>query len=772
MIKKSFYILGLPIVFANTALIGNDITFDTLDVSGTLLGDDKKQFLTPGANSTVEGIDKSLQSIDSVVRSMPGSYTNTDQSQGTVSVNIRGMNSFGRVTTMIDGVPQTFFGTSSDNGKFHQGDGSNVGSSAFGAPIAQDFLVGVDISRGYGGNGIGGSNSLMGSANFRTISVDDLVLDGNIFGFMGRYSYGTNGIGPRYMSSIAAKKAIDNDSSLGILFGFSGRKISQDYKIGGGQRYSKQSSLSFNSNLGDEGDFEDTNVNAFNPDELTQRPKSVLFKTEYKPNSDSSLSFAYRMYKNSLAGRKFVSDTYQINYDLNPVSQLIDTKVLLAWTNSVQRYNEFSSIYGASILDLAGGKALEAKNNYFISNLSNTFSFEFDDFVMSHTFGFSHSINKYLSNKVNESNPFQPSGNQILSSGYIDSSFEYGLVSLGTNLNLSHWELSGYKPECQNNPACFPKNATNITKSGNYLNGSAVLSLNLHDLFKPFVSYSRTNRSPNVQEMFFTSEGGDSINPFLRPEKADTYQIGFNSYKQGIVSDDDVFGFKLVYYKTRIKDYIYNKRFYLETEDGSPVPFYISLNNQYPVNFKGIETELSYDIGYFYTKASYSRQYTDQPTNETDGSQNGGFGFTKLSELPRDYATLDVGARLLNKNLILGGIAKYTGKAKRYIPGTDEREAGNTSDLDLKEGTESPISKQELPKIPTIIDFYASYNLFKNFNIKFQIQNVFDKNYIDALNAYNSSESQTTYDANENNVYLFKNSARGRTFLVGFDYRY
>ena len=42
------------------------------------------------------------------MRSIPGTYTNTDQAQGTVQVNIRGMSGFGRVNTMIDGVTQLF----------------------------------------------------------------------------------------------------------------------------------------------------------------------------------------------------------------------------------------------------------------------------------------------------------------------------------------------------------------------------------------------------------------------------------------------------------------------------------------------------------------------------------------------------------------------------------------------------------------------------------------------------------------------------------------
>ena len=80
---------------------------------------------------------------------------------------------------MVDGVTQTFFGASVDNGKYHEGNG-NMGTSSFGAMIDQNFLVAADVAKGTFSSGHSG---LMGSVNFRTIGVDDLVKDGENFGF-------------------------------------------------------------------------------------------------------------------------------------------------------------------------------------------------------------------------------------------------------------------------------------------------------------------------------------------------------------------------------------------------------------------------------------------------------------------------------------------------------------------------------------------------------------------------------------------------------------
>ncbi len=116
--------------------------------------------------------DTRLQSVDQIVRSMPGTFTQIDPAQGAVSVNIRGLSGLGRVNMMVDGVSQNYYG-SAPSSVSHGG----VPSSQFGALIDPNFIIGVDVSRGnvVGGDGV---NALAGSANFRTIGVDDVVFAG------------------------------------------------------------------------------------------------------------------------------------------------------------------------------------------------------------------------------------------------------------------------------------------------------------------------------------------------------------------------------------------------------------------------------------------------------------------------------------------------------------------------------------------------------------------------------------------------------------------
>lgn len=670
------------------------------------------------------------------------------------------MSGFGRVNTMIDGVTQTFYGTVGDDPSgFH----TQTGTSAFGAPIDSAFLTSVDVERG---SFSGGHSGLMGSANFKTIGVNDVVQDGNIFGFLGRFSYGSNGIGPSYMGSVAGKEVFENGGFVGALFGYSGKRLTQNYTVGGGGKIG-------GGMVDTDGDgIADTSTAPFDPDYLTQKPKSYLFKLEYAPNSFTNSVFSYRKYLNDLAGRKIDNDNYQIDFWHNPTWWL-DLKTIFAYNQGIQKYKDNATFAASDKIANTKGK-----NKAYTFDISDTLQTQFADFSIRTSFGANILINEYKNtldfsdaSSGTASIPFQPRGKQEIFTYYLDNSVDYSIFNLTTNLNLYDWSIKGHKPQCDSiNFMCFPKTATDIKEDGLKLNASLMLSANLHELFTPFISYARTNRAPNVQEMFFSNNEGNGINPYLKPELANTYQVGFNSYKHGFLKDDDIFGFKAVYYYTTIKDYIYNEQFYLEDydDDGNyqSSQFYMHLNSSDDTTFKGVELELSYDFGFFYTKMMYSRQDTSATISQTSGPQFGSFSASKLMELPKDYANIELGFRL-NDDISFGGIAKYTGKAKRVNPNTDEWIYSDPDDWYADPTT------QDLPKIPTIVDLYLNMKWLKNLTMRAEIQNLFDENYMDALNAYNSLDNSYYYDPSSGApIYLFNNSSRGRTFLVSFEYKY
>ena len=127
----------------------------------------QKPFTKASATSVRENVFNTSENIDAIVRSVPGAFTQQDKSSGLVSLNVRGDSGFGRANSMVDGVTQTFYSTSTDAGR-------GGGTSQFGAVIDQNFIAGVELNKG-SFNGKGGLNTLTGSANFRTLNADCLL---------------------------------------------------------------------------------------------------------------------------------------------------------------------------------------------------------------------------------------------------------------------------------------------------------------------------------------------------------------------------------------------------------------------------------------------------------------------------------------------------------------------------------------------------------------------------------------------------------------------
>ncbi|MWV62400.1 TonB-dependent receptor [Helicobacter saguini] len=749
----------------------DEIIFDEINVSAAKIKDEEKPFTKPGAVSTRTGVADSTQSLDQIIRGIPGTFTQVDQSQGTISVNIRNMTGLGRVNTEIDGVTQTFFGSSEDSGRYHTG-GKLMGTSAFGAAIDQNLIVGVDVERGsFSGSR---SNALMGSANLRTIGVDDILRDSKYFGVIAKFGYGDNKVGPNYMAGVATKYRFSDNFVIGAMYAYSGRKTEQGYRTGGGFQTRP-------------------NTQTMVIENLTQQPNNHLAKIETKFFKYHQAILSFRHYDNHLAGRKIRQDTIQTNYKFKPNSNLIDFNVMGAYSNSAQIYDENAEVMGGAIGKMNG----KAYNNAMQIEAYNIFSFPLSTNTnISTRLGYKYFYNNYnrdfdISVVCGDTSPdtcyddgtmltsmmygFQPKGTQHIHTIYLDSNYNYKIINLNANLSYILWNLNTTReaPCSGTNKYCNPKEAGYFSRSGSNFNTSLMLSFNFHGLFTPFVSYALTSRIPNVQEMFFGSHSAtaQNFNTSLKPEIAQTYQAGFSSFKQGLFFSDDSFGFKSTAFYTDIQDYIYGRTIGGSNASGSPTGrndlLYLSFNGF--AKMYGLESELHYDMGYFYIRASYTLQRANLIVSESDANYGGSgtsnlqqhTGQSQFAELPEDYGNFDLGIRLWKKKIVVGTLIKYIGRTKRINPYTPFT-------------TPSPdnaylqVSTQYLPRIPVIYDMYINFFLHKNLDLRLEIQNLMDTNYMDALYTYNSNSGAI----GSGGLTLFNNSARGRTYIASVTIRY
>ncbi|WP_136429849.1 TonB-dependent receptor domain-containing protein [Haemophilus influenzae] len=886
-------------------------TLGQIDVVEKVISNDKKPFTEAKAKSTRENVFKETQTIDQVIRSIPGAFTQQDKGSGVVSVNIRGENGLGRVNTMVDGVTQTFYSTALDSGQ-------SGGSSQFGAAIDPNFIAGVDVNKS-NFSGASGINALAGSANFRTLSVNDVITDDKPFGIILKGMTGSNATKSNFMTTAAGRKWLDNGGYVGVVYGYSQREVSQDYRIGGGERLAslgqdilakekeayfrnagyvlnqagqwepdlKKNHWSCNhpdnpmladstligSNTGKnpckkwryedderkkilkelikdkkdpskidklQKDITETDksfernkdqysVAPIEPGSLQSRSRSHLLKFEYSDDRHT-LGAQIRTLDNKIGSRKIENRNYQVNYNFNNNSYL-DLNLMAAHNIGKTIYPKGGFFAGWQVAD-----KLITKNVANIVDINNSHTFLLPKEIdLKTTLGFNYFTNEYSKNRFPEelslfyndashdrgnysnlgrlkgaqgllpqrSVILQPSGKQKFKTVYFDTALSKGIYHLNYSVNFIHYAFNGEYVGYETTAEPI------LHKSGHKkaFNHSATLSAELSDYFMPFFTYSRTHRMPNIQEMFFSQVSDAGVNTALKPEQSDTYQLGFNTYKKGLFTQDDVLGIKLVGYRSFIKNYIHNV--YGVWWRNGKVPdwaatngfrFNIAHQNYQPIVKKsGAELELNYDMGRFFANVSYAYQRTNQPTNYADASPRPnnaskedilkqGYGLSRVSMLPKDYGRLELGTRWFDKKLTLGMAARYYGKSKRatieeeYINGShfEQNARGSRTYYAIKK-------TEEIKKQPIILDLHVSYEPIKDLIIKAEVQNLLDKRYVDPLDAGNDAASQRYYsslndsicskgnttceDGGKDKTVLY-NFARGRTYILSLNYKF
>lgn len=909
-------------------------TLGQIDVVEKVISNDKKPFTEAKAKSTRENVFKETQTIDQVIRSIPGAFTQQDKGSGVVSVNIRGENGLGRVNTMVDGVTQTFYSTALDSGQ-------SGGSSQFGAAIDPNFIAGVDVNKS-NFSGASGINALAGSANFRTLSVNDVITDDKPFGIILKGMTGSNATKSNFMTMAAGRKWLDNGGYVGVVYGYSQREVSQDYRIGGGERLaslgqdilakekeayfrnagyvlnqagqwtpdlskahwscnlkvpkylgSQDRIVTINELTGEKEErYTDANchvhikkddqnttlknpyknderkkilqqqleekkdpskieelqngkdgikktdesfernkdqysVAPIEPGSLQSRSRSHLLKFEYG-DDHHTLGAQIRTLDNKIGSRKIENRNYQVNYNFNNNSYL-DLNLMAAHNIGKTIYPKGGFFAGWQVAD-----KLITKNVANIVDINNSHTFLLPKEIdLKTTLGFNYFTNEYSKNRFPEelslfyndashdrgnysnlgrlkgaqgllpqrSVILQPSGKQKFKTVYFDTALSKGIYHLNYSVNFIHYAFNGEYVGYETTAEPI------LHKSGHKkaFNHSATLSAELSDYFMPFFTYSRTHRMPNIQEMFFSQVSDAGVNTALKPEQSDTYQLGFNTYKKGLFTQDDVLGIKLVGYRSFIKNYIHNV--YGVWWRNGKVPdwaatngfrFNIAHQNYQPIVKKsGAELELNYDMGRFFANVSYAYQRTNQPTNYADASPRPnnaskedilkqGYGLSRVSMLPKDYGRLELGTRWFDKKLTLGMAARYYGKSKRatieeeYINGShfEQNTRGSRTYYAIKK-------TEEIKKQPIILDLHVSYEPIKDLIIKAEVQNLLDKRYVDPLDAGNDAASQRYYsslndsicnksaceDGGKDKTVLY-NFARGRTYILSLNYKF
>lgn len=594
------------------------------------------------------------KNIDDVIRATPGAATRDNVQNPGVAVNIRGMEGSGRVNMMVDGVRQNFRFTG------HEAQGF--------AYVDPAFLGGIDINRGYV-SGAGGGNALMGSANFRTFDVDDLIKDGKNYGGIASATYGTNR-GGWSESLIGAYRFNDMFSVLGGI----SKRDPGNYKNGSGQV-----------------------VDFTEQDEI-----SGLFKMEFTPNEEHKLKLGANIYNNDFMANSYYqtikSRIFTANYSYTPTdNDWIDLRINGYYSDLRMLYDQ-----PATTGSNAGRNIRDAGTGFDISNTSR---FSAGDVAIKMNYGLEYFADNYdvINSTLVPDRGVNGPGKAANYSLFSSTQFTYGIADLTFGLRYDHANLNGSGSVSPTNPLGMPGGPFTVDRSDGRFNPSVTLALNPTPWFQPYVTYSHTSRPPTINEVFVGGAhpgmGPPQFfypNPFLLPEKSRGWEVGSNFNFDNLAVAGDRLGLKVNYFNNRIEDYI------VANFDGGT--HFANVPGTSTV--QGVELQAAYDSGGYFGSLAYTFTHSDLP------SQVNGFG--AQSYLPEHMLTATLGARFFDQKLTIG--------ARTYV----------VSESYIGEINVAPGDSPYEPSYG-LVDLFADYKFDNGLELSANVSNLFDKSYSPAL---------------------------------------
>ncbi|AJE48812.1 outer membrane receptor for ferrienterochelin and colicins [Celeribacter indicus] len=637
------------------------------------------------------------------LNAIPGVSTRQSSSQPGIEVNIRGMSGYGRVNAMIDGVPQSFKNTAG-----HEASGGSL------LYVHPEFLSALEVQRGVVA-GAAGSGTLTGSADFRTLTLDDVLLRGRTEGGMARLKFGDNGY--NYSGLLSYGKRFGGlwggDGHVDVLMGYA-YTDEDDYATGdGGELSSDRSSVN--------------------------TPEGKLAKIEIAPNAAHKLSFGARWYENTFENSSYTWDvdnrTWTADYEYAPGSDLVNLK-LSAY------YNETTLFYPGTGGSYAGRETEEETTGISLTNRSRFGLAGGADLVLD--YGLSWTRDDFQTHAMRGGNhPGKLDKASLFAEGEID----YGRTVLFGGLRYDHWRVDGYRPPYPSGVADCPAGGPScgdewVTRDGGELLPNLGISHDLTPDFTVSASYAQTFRPPSTHEMFYSLVPfGDGVgsgmtnNLSLDPERSRTFELSGEYRQTGLLSAGDEGWFKLSAFRSRIENYIVND--FVEIP-GDPSSRAMWINTDGTTTMEGLEFEGGYDSGRVYVNLSFSISDTDdQPVANGTGMGNG-----LTSAQPDRMATLDLGLRALDERLTLGSQIRHTGSTVQAAFDWTSYPDG---------------AYLEKTRSYTLVDLYGSYAVSEGAELFFSVENVFDKSY-----GYPGGSAAGYQEM----------AGRGRTFIAGLTTRF
>lgn len=657
--------------------------------------------------------------LDQLFYNIPGVWMQDRGDDPSTSINIRGLQDFGRVAVVVDGARQNY-----------QRSGHNANGSFF---LDPELIGAIDITRGPTAN-IYGSGAIGGVASFRTKDIQDVLRPGERWGVDLSGSYGSN-----------------NSRGLGSVFG--GVRVDPTVDVFGGAVYRTQGNYKdgAGTEIGNTG-----NDIAAGLMKVTVRPAEgheVKFGGIFQDYSYNIGQFNRGPTTGALLALNQGSSVYASDAKTytgtmtwkysRPEDMLFDFNVSL-YGNRVDNDQTKTYHYSTAGAALCGpGSAgnnisgcVGDKRGYLLDtfgiDVNNTSRFDVGSWRNAVTYGFDVFNDKVKTfDSRGNSNITTPSGDRTVGGGFVQlkSNYSSWLEVIGA-LRYDHYEL---------NSSGAAVGVNNVSSSGDRLSPKITVGITPVAGFTPYASYAEGYRAPSITETLIAgghaSGGGPNFvtcadgtsgifcflpNPNLRAEVGKNKELGVNLKYNDVFTSGDSLRAKFNFFRNDVDDYI-------DLVASTPVrvnyvfmgfPGSILNSNFYQyqnianAKIQGFEAETAYDAGLWFLGVGATVQ-SGKNTQTNVG----------LATIQPRKVTTTGGVRMLDRKLTISAqwasVAANTDVPTGYVPSTA---------YDL-------------------VNFYVAYQPTPDVTLNFSVDNVLNKYYRPYAIPGSSSDGTTQNDA-------------------------
>ncbi|WP_083969721.1 TonB-dependent receptor [Kerstersia gyiorum] len=242
------------------------------------------------------------------------------------------------------------------------------------------------------------------------------------------------------------------------------------------------------------------------------------------------------------------------------------------------------------------------------------------------------------------------------------------------------------------------------------------------DGLQVYLRYAEAIRMPSLFENTSGFSVAPTIGADLKPEHAYNREIGMNLLRDAVFTDTDKLRVKLAYFSNTTSDYLTRTVSYGWEDTDSRNVF--RMRNIDKVSVRGAELSVEYDAGVFFFEAAGTRYnhiaVCEHASYRRYDCTDYGLANSYVTNMipPRWHASSRIGTRLFDRRLMLGVRGTFMGQ--RNMP---------TAFDDTRNGFLRPVPWHSY----RIFDVFATYRVNDNMSVDFNIDNITDRYYLDAL---------------------------------------